>query len=211
MRHSPYIQEALRVPPVQGYRSAIGSFWNAVVDDLRNKIIHRSLPLFNKVMKEKLGRTIKLQRVRPLLPRRRLDLPVVAEPDVRAANALPEVELPEARGLLQRVHPEWPHVAAIVRQGLRAPVFGGSIRQPLRVFGKAFACHLELDGGILQEGVTICVAGNLTLEYAELKPLGYRRIGRRLTAVSRALDRRQRGHEQHVLFRGCIAHRSGHQ
>ena len=45
---NPYISEALRVLPVGGYRSAIGSFWNAVVDDLRNKIIHRSLELFNK-------------------------------------------------------------------------------------------------------------------------------------------------------------------
>lgn len=48
---SPYIQEAIRVLPVGGYRSAIGSFWNAVVDDLRNKIIHRSLKLFNKSVK----------------------------------------------------------------------------------------------------------------------------------------------------------------
>jgi hypothetical protein len=45
---NPYIVEALRVLPVGGYRSAIGSFWNAVVDDPRNKIIHRSLHLFNK-------------------------------------------------------------------------------------------------------------------------------------------------------------------
>lgn len=44
---NPYIVEALRVLPVGGYRSAIGSFWNAVVDDLRNKIIHRSLDMFN--------------------------------------------------------------------------------------------------------------------------------------------------------------------
>jgi len=48
---NPYIVEALRVLPVRGYRSAIGSFWNAVVDDLRNKIIHRSLELFNKSIK----------------------------------------------------------------------------------------------------------------------------------------------------------------
>lgn len=48
LKDDPYIDEALRVLPVGGYRSAIGSFWNAVVDDLRNKIIHRSLPLFNK-------------------------------------------------------------------------------------------------------------------------------------------------------------------
>src|SRR5215469_638326 len=45
---NPYITEALRVLTVGGYRSAIGSFWNAVVDDLRNKIIHRSVHLFNK-------------------------------------------------------------------------------------------------------------------------------------------------------------------
>ena len=41
VRESPYIEEALRVLPVGGYRSAIGSFWNAVVDDLRNKIMAR--------------------------------------------------------------------------------------------------------------------------------------------------------------------------
>ena len=45
---NPYIVEAIRVLQVGGYRSAIGSFWNAVVDDLRTKIIHRSLELFNK-------------------------------------------------------------------------------------------------------------------------------------------------------------------
>jgi hypothetical protein len=48
MRDSPYIAEAIRVLSVGGHRSAIGSFWNAVVDDLRNKIIYRSLALFNK-------------------------------------------------------------------------------------------------------------------------------------------------------------------
>lgn len=57
IRDNAYIEEALRVLPVQGYRSAIGSFWNAVVDDLRNKIIHRSLELFNKSMS--LGKEIK--------------------------------------------------------------------------------------------------------------------------------------------------------
>jgi hypothetical protein len=45
---NPYIQETFKVLPVGGYRSAIGSLWNAVVDDLRNKIMHRSLVLFNK-------------------------------------------------------------------------------------------------------------------------------------------------------------------
>lgn len=49
----PYIEEALRVLPVGGYRSAIGSFWNAVVDDLRNKIIHRSLSTFNREIKSR--------------------------------------------------------------------------------------------------------------------------------------------------------------
>ena len=32
---SPYIKEALKVLPTGGYRSAIGCYWNAVVDDLR--------------------------------------------------------------------------------------------------------------------------------------------------------------------------------
>lgn len=50
MLDSPYIAEALRVLPVQGYRSAIGCYWNAVIDDLRQKIMHRSLDLFNKEM-----------------------------------------------------------------------------------------------------------------------------------------------------------------
>lgn len=45
---NPYIVEAIKVLQVGGYRSAIGSFWNAVIDDLRNKIIYRSLELFNK-------------------------------------------------------------------------------------------------------------------------------------------------------------------
>lgn len=45
---NPYLKEAIRVLPVQGYRSAIGCIWNAVVDDLRNKVIHRSLELFNR-------------------------------------------------------------------------------------------------------------------------------------------------------------------
>lgn len=57
MRENPYILEALRVLPAGGYRSAIGQFWNAVVDDLRNKIIYRSLSLFNKIMD--VGREIK--------------------------------------------------------------------------------------------------------------------------------------------------------
>ena len=57
MIDNPYLAEALRVLPVGGHRSAIGSFWNAVVDDLRNKIIHRSVNLFNKAVN--VGREIK--------------------------------------------------------------------------------------------------------------------------------------------------------
>lgn len=57
MRNNPYIEEAIRVLPVSGYRSAIGAFWNAVVDDLRRKIIFRSLSLFNSEMN--IGREIK--------------------------------------------------------------------------------------------------------------------------------------------------------
>lgn len=48
MRNNPYIIEALKVLQVQGYRSAIGCIWNAVIDDLRNKVIARSLDLFNE-------------------------------------------------------------------------------------------------------------------------------------------------------------------
>ena len=51
VQDNTYIEEALRVLPVGGYRSAIGSFWNAVVDDLTNKVIHRSLSLFNQTCK----------------------------------------------------------------------------------------------------------------------------------------------------------------
>lgn len=57
MRDNPYILEAVRVLPVRGYRSAIGAFWNAVVDDPRNKIMFRSISLFNKEVD--LGREIK--------------------------------------------------------------------------------------------------------------------------------------------------------
>lgn len=45
---NPYIAEAMRVLKVEGYRSAIGLYWDAVVDDLRKKIVCRSLDLFNK-------------------------------------------------------------------------------------------------------------------------------------------------------------------
>lgn len=46
-----YLLEAQRVLPVKGYRSAIGSYWNSVVDDLRNKVIYRSLEVFNNEFK----------------------------------------------------------------------------------------------------------------------------------------------------------------
>lgn len=51
VRDCSYLAEARRVLPVKGYRSTIGSYWNAVVDDLRKKVIHRSLDLFNKETK----------------------------------------------------------------------------------------------------------------------------------------------------------------
>lgn len=49
----PYLAEALKVLPVKGYRSAIGAYWNAVIDDLRQKIMHRSIDLFNKEVNPK--------------------------------------------------------------------------------------------------------------------------------------------------------------
>jgi len=51
VKDNPYLQEAMKVLRVGGLRSAIGCFWNAVVDDLRNKVIFRSLNLFNKEIK----------------------------------------------------------------------------------------------------------------------------------------------------------------
>lgn len=52
-----YIKEARRVLAAGGLRSTIGSYWNAVVDDLRRKVIHRSIDLFNKEVSPK--KTIK--------------------------------------------------------------------------------------------------------------------------------------------------------
>lgn len=53
VKDCPYLREAIKVLPVKGYRSAIGAYWNAVVDDLRQKILHRSIDLFNKEMNPK--------------------------------------------------------------------------------------------------------------------------------------------------------------
>jgi len=53
MVDNKYIQEAIKVLAADGLRSAIGAYWNAVVDDLRRKIIHRSLDLFNKEIRPK--------------------------------------------------------------------------------------------------------------------------------------------------------------
>ena len=47
---NPYLKEALLVLSAGGLRSAIGSFWDVVVDDLRNKILFRSVELFNKAI-----------------------------------------------------------------------------------------------------------------------------------------------------------------
>jgi len=48
IKENPYLIEAIKVLPAGGHRSAIGCFWNAVIDDLRNKVIYRSISLFNK-------------------------------------------------------------------------------------------------------------------------------------------------------------------
>lgn len=48
-----YVIEARKVLAAGGLRSTIGTYWNAVIDDLRHKIIHRSLDLFNKEVKPK--------------------------------------------------------------------------------------------------------------------------------------------------------------
>lgn len=50
VREDKYIAEAIRVLAAGGLRSTIGSYWNAVVHDIRKKIVHRSLDLFNKEM-----------------------------------------------------------------------------------------------------------------------------------------------------------------
>lgn len=47
---NPYLVEARQALASQLYRSAIGNIWNVVIDDLRNKVIHRSLELFNKAI-----------------------------------------------------------------------------------------------------------------------------------------------------------------
>jgi len=48
VRDDPYIEEAIKVLAAGGLRSTIGSYWNAVVHDIRIKVMHRSLDLFNK-------------------------------------------------------------------------------------------------------------------------------------------------------------------
>lgn len=48
VRDDPYIIEATKVLAAGGLRSTIGSYWNAVVHDIRIKVMHRSLDLFNK-------------------------------------------------------------------------------------------------------------------------------------------------------------------
>ena len=48
-----YVREAIKVLAAGGLRSTIGSYWNAVVDDLRRKIMHRSIDLFNKEINPK--------------------------------------------------------------------------------------------------------------------------------------------------------------
>lgn len=50
LNENKYINEARIVLQAGGLRSAIGCYWNAVSDDLRRKVMHRSLDLFNKEM-----------------------------------------------------------------------------------------------------------------------------------------------------------------
>lgn len=50
LEDDPYIKEAIKVMAAGGLRSTIGSYWNAVVHDVRVKVTHRSLDLFNKEM-----------------------------------------------------------------------------------------------------------------------------------------------------------------
>lgn len=49
-QHNDYIAEAQAVFAIGAMRSAITQFWNAVVHDLREKVIFRSLDLFKKEM-----------------------------------------------------------------------------------------------------------------------------------------------------------------
>jgi len=49
-QHNDYIAEAQAVFQIGAMRSAITQFWNAVIHDLREKVIYRSLDLFRKEM-----------------------------------------------------------------------------------------------------------------------------------------------------------------
>jgi hypothetical protein len=53
MLGNKYIWEMYKAFQAGALRSAIGSYWNAVTDDLRRKILHRSVDLFNKEMQLK--------------------------------------------------------------------------------------------------------------------------------------------------------------
>ena len=50
LQDDQYILEARKVLGAEGLRSTIGCYWNAVSHDLRMKVMHRSLDLFNKEM-----------------------------------------------------------------------------------------------------------------------------------------------------------------
>lgn len=49
-QRNDYIEEAQAVFGIGAMRSAITQFWNAVIHDMREKVIHRSLDLFKKEM-----------------------------------------------------------------------------------------------------------------------------------------------------------------
>lgn len=52
-KNNAYVIEAIKAANASCFRSAIGSIWNATIDDLRRKIIYRSLEMFNKEMNPK--------------------------------------------------------------------------------------------------------------------------------------------------------------
>lgn len=52
-KDNKYIKEAFLSLSAGALRGTIGSYWNAVSDDLRRKVMHRSLDLFNKEVKPK--------------------------------------------------------------------------------------------------------------------------------------------------------------
>jgi transposase-like protein len=55
IRDNVYLIEAKEVFLTKNFRSTIINYWNVVIDDLRNKAMHRSLELFNKELKKSIN------------------------------------------------------------------------------------------------------------------------------------------------------------